>query len=266
MKQSEDAMSFQFIEVKQSGRITVVTLNRPSVLNALHKPAHFELHDAFNWFCADPDQWVAIITGAGNQAFCAGNDLKWQAEGGERGWNLSGFGGLALRFHCDKPIIAAVNGMALGGGFEIALACDLVIAAENATFGLPQPRIGLAALAGGLQRLPRQIGLKRAMDMILTGRRVSAQDGFEFGFVNEVVPQGEALSAAERWADQICQNSPMSIRASKQTVLEGLNVSLPQAMLAQRDYPGVRDLIASEDFVEGLRAFAEKRPPRWQGK
>jgi len=171
-----------------------------------------------------------------------------------------------LRFHCDKPIIAAVNGMALGGGFEIALACDLVIAAENATFGLPQPRIGLAALAGGLQRLPRQIGLKRAMDMILTGRRVSAQDGFEFGFVNEVVPPGEALSAAERWADQICQNSPMSIRASKQTVLEGLNVSLPQAMLAQRDYPGVRDLIASDDFVEGLRAFAEKRPPRWQGK
>src|SRR6185437_8440806 len=254
MKQSEDAMSFQFIEVKQSGRITVVTLNRPSVLNALHKPAHFELHDAFNWFCADPDQWVAIITGAGNQAFCAGNDLKWQAEGGERGWNLSGFGGLALRFHCDKPIIAAVNGMALGGGFEIALACDLVIAAENATFGLPQPRIGLAALAGGLQRLPRQIGLKRAMDMILTGRRVSAQDGLEFCFVNEVVPAGEALDAAERWANQICQNSPMSIRASKQAVMEGLNASLPQAMHAQRDYPAVRHLLDSEDFIEGPKA------------
>jgi enoyl-CoA hydratase/carnithine racemase len=259
-------MAFQFIDVKNLRRITVVTLNRPGVLNALHKPAHFELHDAFNWFSADPEQWVAIITGAGNQAFCAGNDLKWQAEGGEHGWNLSGFGGLALRFHCDKPIIAAVNGMALGGGFEIALACDLIVASENATFALPQPRIGLAALSGGLQRLPRQIGLKRAMDMILTGRHVSAREGFEFGFVNEVVPPGEALIAAERWAGQICQNSPMSIRASKQAVMEGLNVTLPEAMVAQRQYPAVRDLIDSEDFVEGARAFAEKRSPHWRGQ
>ena len=259
-------MSFEFVDVKRNGRITTVTLNRPAVMNALHKPAHFELHEVFNAFTSDPDQWVAIVTGAGDRAFCAGNDLKWQAAGGERGWNSSGFGGLTLRFHCDKPIIAAVNGVAMGGGFEVALACDLIIASKNATFALPEPRVGLAALAGGLQRLPRQIGLKRAMGMILTGRHVSAREGLELGFVNEVVPQGEALPAAERWAEQICQNSPMSIRASKQAVLEGLNAPLPEAMVAQREYPAVREMIASADFIEGPKAFAEKRPPRWQGK
>ncbi len=261
-----DAVTYEFVEVKQRGHVTIVTLNRPEVLNALHKPAHFELHEVFNSFSADPDQWVAIVTGAGDRAFCAGNDLKWQAAGGERGWNATGFGGLTLRFHCDKPIIAAVNGVAMGGGFEIALACDLIIASENATFALPEPRVGLAALAGGLQRLPRQIGLKRAMGMILTGRHVSAREGFELGFVNEVVSAGEALSAAERWADQICQNSPMSIRASKQAVMDGLNVPLPEAMIAQREYPAVREMLASADYVEGPKAFAEKRPPRWQGK
>jgi crotonobetainyl-CoA hydratase len=171
-----------------------------------------------------------------------------------------------LRFDCDKPIIAAVNGVAMGGGFEVALACDLIIASENATFALPEPHVGLAALAGGLQRLPRQIGLKRAMGMILTGRHVSAREGYELGFVNEVVSAGDALGAAERWAGLICQNSPMSIRASKQAVLEGLNVSLPEAMHAQREYPAVREMIASADYIEGPRAFAEKRPPRWQGK
>ena len=259
-------MGFEHVDVKNAGHVTIVTLNRPAVMNALHKPAHYELHEVFNSFSADPDRWVAIITGAGDRAFCAGNDLKWQAAGGARGWNSSGFGGLATRFDCNKPIIAAVNGVAMGGGFEIALACDLIIASENATFALPEPRVGLAALAGGLQRLPRQIGLKRAMGMILTGRHVSAREGFDLGFVNEVVPHGQALSAAERWADQICQNSPMSIRASKQAVMMGQNVPLPEAMMAQREYPAVRAMVASADYVEGPKAFAEKRPPRWQAK
>ena len=231
-------MDLKFSKVTRKGPITIVTLSRPEVYNALHIDAHFELNKVFDDFSADPEQWVAIVTGAGDKAFCAGNDLKWQAAGGKRGWDKGGFAGLTSRFDCDKPIIAAVNGVAMGGGFEIALACDLIIASENATFALPEPRVGLAALAGGVHRLPRQIGLKRAMGMILTARHVSAKEGLELGFVNEVVPAGEALAAAERWAETIAKNSPMSIRASKQAIQRGLEVSLEQAMAEQREYPG----------------------------
>ena len=170
-------MDLKFSKVTRKGPITIVTLSRPEVYNALHTDAHFELNKVFDDFSADPEQWVAIVTGAGDKAFCAGNDLKWQAAGGKRGWDTGGFAGLTSRFDCDKPIIAAVNGVAMGGGFEIALACDLIIASENATFALPEPRVGLAALAGGVHRLPRQIGLKRAMGMILTARHVSAARG-----------------------------------------------------------------------------------------
>ena len=216
-------MDLKFSKVTRKGPITIITLSRPEVYNALHTDAHFELNKVFDDFSADPEQWVAIVTGAGDKAFCAGNDLKWQAAGGKRGWDKGGFAGLTSRFDCDKPIIAAVNGVAMGGGFEIALACDLIIASENATFALPEPRVGLAALAGGVHRLPRQIGLKRAMGMILTARHVSAKEGLELGFVNEVVPAGEALAAAERWAETICKNSPMSIRASKQAIQRGLD-------------------------------------------
>jgi enoyl-CoA hydratase/carnithine racemase len=259
-------MDLQFCTITRKSAITIVTLSRPEVYNALHSDAHFELHRVFDGFAADPEQWVAIVTGAGDKAFCAGNDLKWQAAGGKRGWDSSGFAGLTARFDCDKPIIAAVNGVAMGGGFEVALACDLIIASENASFALPEPRVGLAALAGGLQRLPRQIGLKRAMGMILTARHVTAREGLELGFVNEVVPQGEALAAAERWAESICRNSPMSIRASKQAIQKGMAVSLEQAIAEQREYPAVKAMAASQDFVEGPKAFAEKRPPRWLGK
>jgi enoyl-CoA hydratase/carnithine racemase len=256
----------KFSKVTRKGPVTIVTLSRPEVYNALHIEAHFELNKVFDDFAADPEQWVAVVTGAGDKAFCAGNDLKWQAAGGKRGWDKGGFAGLTMRFECDKPIIAAVNGVAMGGGFEVALACDLIIASENATFALPEPRVGLAALAGGLQRLPRTIGIKRAMGMILTARHVSAKEGFELGFVNEVVPQGEALAAAERWAEAICKNSPMSIRASKQAIRKGLEVPFEQAMVDQRDYPAVKAMAASQDYIEGPKAFSEKRPPKWLGR
>jgi len=254
------------IAVEHKGPVTIVTLSRPEVMNALNTDAHFELHDTFNAFADDPDQWVAIVTGAGTKAFCAGHDLKTQASGTHRGTPASGFGGITSRFDLTKPVIAAVNGVAMGGGFEIALACDLIIAAETAAFALPEPRVGLAALAGGLHRLPRQIGLKRAMGMILTARRVSAREGHELGFVNEVVPPDDLMAAAERWAQAICQNSPMSIRASKEGVHRGLAVSLEQALAEQSGYPAVRALQASQDYIEGPRAFAEKRPPRWIGR
>lgn len=259
-------MAYEFITVDREGPVAIFTLNRPEVMNALHSPMHFELDEAFNAFAADPEQWVGIVTGAGERAFSAGNDLKHQAMGGGMGSPPSGFAGLTSRFDLDKPLIAAVNGVAMGGGFEIALACDLIIAAETAVFALPEPKVGLAALAGGLHRLPRQIGLKRAMGMILTARRVPAAEGQALGFVNAVVPAAELMAEARRWAAMICDCSPMSIRASKQAVMQGLEQTLPDAISGQFKFPAVGALFQSEDFREGPMAFAQKRPPRWKGR
>ncbi|HXQ47282.1 MAG TPA: enoyl-CoA hydratase-related protein [Caulobacteraceae bacterium] len=259
-------MAYEFVAVEKDGPITTVTLNRPEVMNALHSPAHFELDAVFNDFAVDKDQWVAIVTGAGERAFSAGNDLKHQASGGRMGSPPSGFAGLTSRFDLNKPVIAAVNGVAMGGGFEIALACDLIIASESAVFALPEPRVGLAALAGGLHRLPRQIGLKRAMGMILTARRVSAKEGYELGFVNEVVAPAELMAAAKRWAKMVAELSPMSIRASKETVMRGLGEPTVEAALkGQSAYPAVAAMYRSADFIEGPKAFAEKRAPQWTG-
>ncbi len=256
----------EFSRVERDGRLLIVTMNRPKVLNALHPPANLELTKVFDEFCADPDLWVAIITGEGGRAFCAGNDLKYQVESGAK---LEipplGFAGLTSRFDNAKPVIAAVNGVALGGGFEIALAADLIVAADTATFALPEPRVGLAALAGGIHRLPRQISLKNAMGMLLTGRRVSAEEGQRLGFVNEVVPAAELLAAARRWADQIIECSPLSVRASKQAALEGLDKSSLEEAIHSR-YEGLVAMIKSEDFIEGPRAFTEKRKPNWKGR
>jgi crotonobetainyl-CoA hydratase len=254
----------EFCKAEREGHLLVVTFERPDVLNALHPPANRELAQVIDEFAADPELWVAIVTGAG-RAFCAGNDLKHQARGGDMsGQPASGFAGLTNRFDLVKPVIAAVNGLAMGGGFEIALACDLIVASEDALFALPEPRVGLAALAGGIHRLPRQIGVKNAMGMLLTGRRVSAAEGHRLGFVNEVVPKGEALAGARRWAAEILECAPLSVRASKQAAYQGLEAGLREAMSSP--YEELRRMLKSEDFVEGPKAFAEKRPPRWKGR
>ena len=250
--------------VEKADHILTVRINRPDRLNALHPPANAELGEVFDDFAADDDMWVAIITGEG-RGFSAGNDLRYQAEGGERVPTPRGFGGLTSRFDMTKPVIAAVNGVAMGGGFEIALACDLIIASENAKFALPEPKVGLAALAGGLNRLPRQIGPKRALGMILTGRHVSPEEGKELGFVNDVVSHDALMNVAMDWAKQICVCAPLSIRASKDVVYKSLDsASLQDAM--EGKYDSVKAMVKSEDFIEGPKAFAEKRAPNWQGK
>ena len=256
----------EYSKTERDGRVLIVTMDRPEVMNALHPMANEELAGVFDEFVADPELWVAIITGAGDRAFSAGNDLKFTAsEGGRRlRGPAAGFGGITSRFDNPKPLIAAVNGVSMGGGFEIALACDIIVASEQAVFALPEPRVGLAALAGGVHRLPRVIGVKNAMGMLLTGRRVSAQEGKELGFVNEVVPHDQLMKAARAWADQILECAPLSVRASKEAAMKGLEAGLEEAM-SQR-YEQQQIMVQSEDFIEGPRSFAEKRQPNWKGR
>lgn len=257
----------EFVTVDRAERVTRITLNRPEVLNAINPRMHDELEAAFNDFAADADQYICVVTGAG-RGFCAGSDLKAVAEAGShRAYPAHGYAGLIERFDCPKPIIAAVNGVAMGGGFEVALACDIIVAAESAVFALPEPLVGAVALGGGVHRLARQIGLKQAMGMIVASRRVSASEGKTLGFVNEVVPDGELEAATARWCDAILRASPMAIRASKEAAMRGLDEpSLADAMRHQADYPAFAAWRSSEDAREGPRAFAEKRPPRWQGR
>jgi len=249
---------YEFIHVTRDGPVTTITLNRPEVRNALHGPAQFELEAAFDAFAADPDQWVAILTGAGDRAFCAGGDLKALAAEGSRKRPRTGFAGLVARFDLAKPLIAAVNGIAFGGGFETALACDLIVASDTARFALPEPRVGLAALGGGLHRLARQIGTKRAMGVILTARELSAVEGLSLGFVNEVVASVELMPTAYRWAREICALSPVALFASKETAYRGLGEpSLEAAIQRQHRYPAVQAL---SNLVDGLEGFS--RPGR----
>lgn len=255
-------MDYRFAKVVHEGHVTIITIDRPEQRNALHSDAFFEFAAIFDDYEADPEQWVAIITGAGDKAFCAGADLK----GGIGKMPASGFAGLCTRFSLTKPVIAAVNGFALGGGFETALACDIVVAADTASFGLTEPRVGLAALAGGPQRLVREIGYKRAMGMLLTGRRVPADEGLALGFVNEVVPAADLMAAARRWAGEIALCSPMSIRATKQLAMSAAGQGLEPAITGMFALPAVKAMLASEDMREGPRAFAEKRAPAWRNR
>ena len=254
------------IRIEVSGGVRTVTLNRPEVLNAINARMHDELEEAFNQYAAAPDEHLCVVTGTG-RAFCAGTDLKAAIAEGRRPYPAHGYAGLVERFDCPKPFVAAVNGLALGGGFELALACDVIIAAQSAGFGLPEPLVGAVALGGGLHRIARQVPLKQAMGLILSSRRVSAADGFRMGFVTEVAADAELGQAVARFAADVLKASPVSIRTSKALVQSGL--ALPEvaaALKAQRSDSAFEAWGTSDDAREGLCAFAEKRAPQWKGR
>ncbi|MBL8700104.1 MAG: enoyl-CoA hydratase/isomerase family protein [Alphaproteobacteria bacterium] len=252
--------------VERDGPILWITIDRPGALNALDPATHHALHAAFDGFAADDALRVAILGGAGERAFCVGSDLKKRAESNADDHPPTGFGGITHRFDLLKPVIAAVNGLALGGGVEIVAACDLAIAADHAQFALPEPRVGLAALGGGgLQRLARQLPLKLAMELVLTGRRFDAAEAQRIGLINAVVPRAELKARARAMAESIVAGAPLAIEASKQVMLRSL--AMPDLATALRaGYPAAERMLASEDAREGQRAFIEKRPPRWQGR
>jgi crotonobetainyl-CoA hydratase len=264
--------SYQNITVEREERLYIVTINRPEVMNALNHQTHAEMARAFDEFEQDPELWVAIITGAGDAAFCAGGDISAMVEAKtEDDYKVpgSGYGGLTNRFSCDKPIIAAVNGLALGGGFELALSSDIVIAADNAMFGLPEPKIGTAAVASGMHRLVRDIGLKQAMGILLTADFVDAEQALGFGLVNEVVSAEELMATARDYARKILKCSPLAIQATKHCALQGLRyASVEEAMAAQLDhrFDKLETMMQSEDIREGLQAFMDKRKPEWKGR
>jgi len=245
-----------------------VTIDRPEVLNAIDSAAEAELNAIWQQLEATPDVRVIVLTGAGDRAFSTGADMKggsgasgleyWAAE------RPGGFGGIVLRDTLDTPVIARVNGHAVGGGFEMVLGCDIVISVDDATFGLPEPRVGRLPLDGGMVRLQRQIAHRHAMGMLLTGRRIKAAEALAFGLVNEVVPRAELDAAVERWVSDIIACAPLCVRAIKATVRRTAQMSVQEAQ--RHRHPALVAALNSKDSKEGVQAFLEKRKPAWRGQ
>ena len=257
---------------ERDGHVARVTLNRPAVLNAMDLRTHAELAEAWDAAEADPQVRVVILTGAGERAFSVGQDLRERARLDEGGTPRTTFGSrgqpgwprLTERFGYSKPVIARVDGYALGGGFELVLACDLAVASDRAVFGLPEAALGLVPGAGGAFRLARQMPLKIALGLVLTGRRFSAAQAQRWGLVNEVVPADELDACTDDWARAIAENAPLAVRAIKEAVMRSVDMPLEQAFATR--YVWEEQRMLSEDAVEGPRAFAEKRRPVWQGR
>jgi dehydration protein DpgD len=259
------------VRYEKKEHVAYVTLNRPEVLNAMDQRMHAELALAWDDIESDDEVRVAVLTGAGERAFCVGQDLRERARLNQEGAGPTTFGSrgqpgwprLTERFSLSKPVIARVNGYALGGGFELALACDIIVAAEQAVFGLPEVTLGLVPGAGGTFRLPRQLPLKLAMGYLLTGRRITAPLAGQLGLVNEVAPAGRLDECVAGWAGDLVRSAPLSVRAIKEAVLRSLDMPLEQAFSTQFEWEQRR--MNSRDALEGPLAFAEKREPVWRG-
>ena len=255
------------IDYQKEGKIAIFTLNRPEALNAMNVQTARELHAAMVDFRDDPELWVGIITGAGDRAFCAGADIKdmlpfLKEHLQNRPWAMpdTPMRGLDLW----KPIIAAINGVALGGGLEIVLACDLRIASEKARFGVPEVTLGLIPGWGATQRLPRMIPQCKAAELLLTGKPIDAQEAYRIGLVNIVVPPEAVMTTAKEWAEVICQAGPLAVRAAKEAMIRGSSLTLEDGLRLENALEAY--LMSTKDFTEGTTAFVEKRKPDFKAK
>ena len=265
-------MEYKYIILEKKEHLTIIQLNRPEVRNAINPHVSVELEDVFDEFENDSNAWVAIVTGVGDKAFSAGFDLKWgattsvkeQRQAFSKLKYMAVTGGLTFNPNITKPVIAAVNGFAFGGGFELALGADIIIAAEHAIFSLPEPLVGRVPTEGGVHRLVRQIPYHQAMEILFTYKRMSAQEGLELGFVNKVVPLDQLMAEAEKMANKIIEGSPLAIRAIKQMANDGLEMTMRKAFNTM--FPLYGKFAQSHDFIEGPKAFSEKRKPVWKGE
>ncbi|WP_120337368.1 enoyl-CoA hydratase-related protein [Cryobacterium soli] len=249
--------------------VATVTINRPQVMNAVDEATTHRLNEIWDQIENDRDIRVVVLTGAGDRAFCVGADMSAAAvdKTGLQYWadlDPNGFGGLSLRTTLDVPVIVRVNGYALGGGMEMVLGADIVVAAESAQFGLTEPRVGRLALDGGISQLVRKIPYTQAMGLLLTGRRAPATEMAALGLVNEVIPAAELDAAVDRWVQQILACAPTSVRAVKQMVTQTMHLSAQDARRVR--LPALMEALDSSDSAEGVLAFQEKRRPVWPGK
>jgi crotonobetainyl-CoA hydratase len=256
------------IHIHRNGSILEVTIDRPKA-NAINAATSRIMGDVFASFRDDPDLRVAILTSTGEKFFCPGWDLKAAAEGEapDSDYGVGGFGGLQELPGLNKPVICAVNGLAFGGGFEIMIACDIIICAEHATFALPEIRSGTVADAATI-KLPRRIPYHVAMDLLFTGRVMDAKEGKHWGLINEIVPAQDLMTRARALATQLADGPPLVFAAIKEIDRATSQLTVQQAfdLVTKRKLPTVDKLYSSEDQLEGARAFAEKRKPQWKGK
>ncbi len=250
------------LEYKKEGRVAIFTINRPERMNALGGEVSRLMYEGLIDFRDDDELWVAIITGAGEKAFSAGADLKEMRPGEAR--KRIRRPNLTRGLDLWKPIIAAINGYCLGGGLELAMGCDIRIAAEHARLGLPEILRNLLPGGGGTQRIPRMLSQCRAAEILLTGKHITAQKALEWGLINEVVPLDKLMTRAREWADELCQAGPLASRIIKELMIKGPDMTLPQGL--RMEQAGWAQLQHTEDTKEGVRAFVEKRKPVWKAK